>query len=290
MKRVMNLTTSDVLDFLAEYGEMAAPGRIVSTRLLRRQGTPDEALRSLTHDGTLVRIRPGWYRFGSSHPDALSAVAAGGVLTCLSALEYHGVWTPAHHEIHARTSQDLTLRGPRIRCCSPSRHLAAPVLAVDPPLLAVRAAAGCATQHEFVAILDSVIERHLADREDLASALAGAPGGAARQLREVAWAQSGSESIARLNIQDMGLKVRSQVWIDGVGRVDLLVGDRLVVEVDSWAFHASPDHYRADRTRDLALISQGYRVIRVTYEQVLYNWPSVRAAIEAVVACGGHVW
>jgi very-short-patch-repair endonuclease len=61
------------------------------------------------------------------------------------------------------------------------------------------------------------------------------------------------------------------VRIRGVGRVDLVIGDRLVIECDSREFHDKADSYAADRARDLELLRQGYREIRLTYAQVVYH-------------------
>lgn len=51
--------------------------------------------------------------------------------------------------------------------------------------------------------------------------------------------------------------------------VDLLWRDqRLVAEVDGYAFHADAVAFENDRRRDLVLVSQGMRVVRVTWRQL----------------------
>ncbi|MEK9501835.1 type IV toxin-antitoxin system AbiEi family antitoxin domain-containing protein [Gaopeijia maritima] len=44
--------------------------------------------------------------------------------------------------------------------------------------------------------------------------------------------------------------------------------ERVVVEVDGYAFHRSRDQFEADRRKDAWLTARGYRVIRVTWRQM----------------------
>ena len=101
--------------------------------------------------------------------------------------------------------------------------------------------------------------------------------------------QSGTETIARVGLRSRGIGVRSQVWIEGVGHVDLLVGDRLVVECDSAEFH---DGYRSpnDYLRTQELIRRGYIVLRLTYRDVVHDWPRAEALILEIVRARRHEW
>ena len=82
---------------------------------------------------------------------------------------------------------------------------------------------------------------------------------------------------------------RPQVQIAGVGRVDLVVGTKLVVELDGWEFHETREQFEEDRRRDARLTELGYRVLRITYRQLMRGWARVRAAVLACVARGDHV-
>lgn len=81
---------------------------------------------------------------------------------------------------------------------------------------------------------------------------------------------------------------RQQVDIPGVGRVDFLLGIRLVVEVDGAEFHTSRPSFEEDRRRDAVLSALGYRVLRFSYVQVERNWDQVAASILAALARGDH--
>jgi very-short-patch-repair endonuclease len=76
------------------------------------------------------------------------------------------------------------------------------------------------------------------------------------------------------------------VEIAGVGRVDFVIGDRLVVEVDSEQYHTDPAKYEGDRRRDAALSILGLRVLRFSYHQIMDEWSTVDRAVMAAVARG----
>ena len=268
----------------------AAPGGVVSARLLRRRGDPHEALDTLVAGGALQRVRRGWYRLPVADDDVVTAVAAGGVLTCVSALAFHGAWVPRGDIPHVRPARETMRLDAGVHQCSIARRLPAPVVAVDPVALSLRAASNCLSREYLVAAVDSALDSGLIRRQDVADALWWAPHRGHESLAETDWAQSGTESLLRRRLKGLRIGVRVQVAIDGVGRVDLLVGDRLVIEADSVAHHSGPDAYRSDRRRDLLLTTLGYLVLRVSWEQVIYEWPAVLQAIRRIVDAGEHRW
>jgi very-short-patch-repair endonuclease len=95
-----------------------------------------------------------------------------------------------------------------------------------------------------------------------------APGHGDRCLLRPREADDALESGMRVLLLDAGLgPVRSQVHVPRVGWVDLLVQERVVVEVDGYAVHR--DRFSEDRRRDAELARLGHVVLRFTYEQVL---------------------
>lgn len=84
------------------------------------------------------------------------------------------------------------------------------------------------------------------------------------------------------------MRIRTQVPIDGVGRVDLVVGTSLIIEVDGYEYHADPDQFEKDRLRDLQAWALGYYPIRLTYRQVVYQWKLVGPLIEEAIRRGLH--
>lgn len=86
----------------------------------------------------------------------------------------------------------------------------------------------------------------------------------------------------RVLLGDVGLRVEPQVRFRGIGRVDLLVEDWIVVETDGAEFHDAEVSTR-DRKRDAALVSLGCTVLRFRYAQVVFEPTTVVAAIVSAV-------
>ncbi|MFC7457383.1 endonuclease domain-containing protein [Brachybacterium sp. GCM10030267] len=103
-----------------------------------------------------------------------------------------------------------------------------------------------------------------------------------------AGSESGTETIVRRSLERRGIATRSQVRIPGVGRVDLLIGEKLIIECDSLAYHADPEKYRQDRERDLAAKRLGYTVVRLTYEQVINAWDDTLRSVLMMIRRHDH--
>ena len=277
-------------EVLSRAARSEAVGGVLSTRALTRAGATKRVIRDCVDDGSMRRLRRGWYSLANADPRVVRAVEAGGGLGCVSALSWYGVWTPpAGGEIHVRTSRGRA-RGELVRTCSTHLHECAPRAAVDPLEKAIQAMVWCLDLHSAVACLDSVMDLGLADRGDLHALF---PAGSVRPHRLIdccEWAQSGTESLVRMRLRALHLPVLTQVEVAGVGRVDLLVGDRLVIEVDSRAHHTSQSAYHEDRRRDRELLARGHVVMRLTWEQVMFSWSEVEQDILAVTRRHEHMW
>jgi very-short-patch-repair endonuclease len=74
--------------------------------------------------------------------------------------------------------------------------------------------------------------------------------------------------------------------LDGrlLGRVDFAwLEHRLVVETDGFAFHADRVRYRTDRRRTNALLLDGWRVLRFSWEDVVHSPETVVEAVRAAL-------
>lgn len=100
--------------------------------------------------------------------------------------------------------------------------------------------------------------------------------------------ESGGESLLLFDLRARGLTCAQQVKIAGVGRVDFVIGERLIIEVDGAEFHTSRDDFEEDRRRDAMASALGYRVLRFSYAQVERRDPVVMTAILAALARGDH--
>lgn len=273
----------------------AIPHGVARTATLVEAGLTRRELRRLVDRGHLTRLQRGWYALPDAHRDVRAAIEHGGRLSCLSALALHDVWSPPRPGVHIRLLEH-TVTGracvrpppPRIRQCRAwGPQALADLGPVDPIDVALTAAGRCTTAEYFVAILDSLL-RQGHRPADLVHMLRHCPVRVRRLVAHTDLADSGTESLVRFRLRAAGIRVRPQVRIHGVGRVDLLVGSRLVLEVDSRAHHSAHDAYVTDRDRDLALARLGYDRLRVTYEHVLHRWDEAFAAIMTIVRRGDH--
>ena len=58
---------------------------------------------------------------------------------------------------------------------------------------------------------------------------------------------------------------------------------RLIAEFDSWTFHSERSSFENDRRKDQRLVARGWRVIRITWRQLLDEPEAVIAAISAAL-------
>jgi very-short-patch-repair endonuclease len=100
----------------------------------------------------------------------------------------------------------------------------------------------------------------------------------------VAWADraaaSGIETFVRFLCLVMGLRVRTQPEVPGVGRGDLEVEGVLIIEADSREFHDAEVTTR-DRQRDAGYVRAGYIPLHFRYAQIVYE---PRAVAETILA------
>lgn len=271
----------------------AQNGGVVGRRHLAGLGVDPAELTGLVRTGTLIVIRRGWYAAATARPEVVTAVQAGATLTCLSALALvPGIWIPplprrdhvrwpAHRHTSLRTQQG----------CRAHVSLGTSLRAVDPVRVALQCAVNCVDEDYYVvAVLDSLLR--LPDPHTVAEVrevFDGAPRRIQRLLDDLdPAAQSGTESVTRHRLRSANIRVRSQVTIPGLGRVDLLVGDRLIIECDSDGFHNGAQR-REDARRDRRATIGRYHVLRIDYADVMLDWDTVFADITDMVRSRRHI-
>lgn len=261
---------------------------VYPTRQLHELGLSRSQLRTAARRGQLVRMRTGWWARPDADARVVAAVAAGGVLSCVSALRLHGVWVPAGDAVHIRLARGA--RRLSTRYCLPFGPNIPLSGAVDDVRTSVLCAVRCLDPEGAVVVLDSVLNLGHATVEDLREWLSTCPQKVKDLLARCDLAEAGTESMVRLRLRSLGIRVRPQAWITAHMRVDLLIGDRLIVECDSVEHHTSSAAYEADRRRDRELMAMGYRVIRLTYRQIHEEWPAIEQSLLTIIRAGQHRW
>lgn len=276
-------------------------GGLAATHELYSDGHSRSAIAGALSRRRLLRVRQGWYCLPSAHPHLLEAARDGGPATCVTARALHGAWTIATPILHIAVPTNSC----RLRTRTDNRERLAeapnPLVRVHwtesgiderlirSPLNCLADLVQCEPPEMVTAIADSVLHRNPLLFDGWLNLVAASP------LHQRSWlsridgvCESGTESLFWFRMSPLGLPLKRQVKIPGVGRVDFLVGSRLVVEVDSARYHTNPEDYERDRRRDALLSALGYRVLRFTYEQIVNRWPEVEAAVIASVLRGDH--
>lgn len=238
--------------------------------------------------GTLVKLGRFWYGDAQTPADIAASLARGAKLTCISALRHHGLWTPpfdGRHELdHRRTgapATDVVGHGTVRRWDDD-----APIIA---PALALAHAARCLPIRDVAVLFESAANTGVVSMWQVEDILAALPQRIRKRLGTIEHrSQSGTETIVRRCFQRLRVPVRAQVQIEHVGRVDLLVGENLVIECDSRAHHTSEWAYAEDRRRDLQLVLQGYVVVRLTWADVMLHREATEFLLRELVRAGRH--
>lgn len=286
-------------------GHMCTDTAAVTTyRMLRAHGWTRRAIDQALAGGDLFRLRRGVYATTGACEPVREAARHGGALSCTAAARHRGLWvldedtdTPhvwlhagAHvhphdgcrcitHWQHDRTDEDPP---------PPLRALDAFGVA-DVPQTLVHILR-CGGLEGFFVTFESALHNGLITRAGIAW-LRTQVDASARAAMELAQtdAESGLESLVRWRLRGSGLRIRSQVNIAAVGRVDFLIGDRLIIEVDGRLNHDEEGDRHKDRMRDANAAAWGYVTLRFDYAQVVHDWPLVLEAIRAQVEAGNHL-
>ena len=287
-----------MLDIPSEISRLGGAAKAIE---LLNAGATRSSIRRTLRAGLISRPRKGWYVLPTTPYAVRGAIRVGGRATCVTALREHSVWvTDIHQLVHVAvnrsTSQLRSVADPGVRQSTypdavvhwrdtPKPRMAAGSRLLEPALTALMDARDCLSPEDLFASAESVRRLGLASPDAWNRMLQRMPRAVRRVLATAGnKSDSGLESLAVFRLRRRGLRVRQQVQI-GMDRVDVVIGTRLVVELDGGAFH---NRY-ADYRRDARLTAAGYIVLRFDYDQVLYEWDTVVRAIDAVVSRGDDI-
>jgi very-short-patch-repair endonuclease len=273
----------------------AAHGGLVATHELHALGHDRADIARAVRLGLLRRVRQGWYASRDLAPLLVRATRVGGVATCASALAAAGVWVYPDIRLHVAVEPGACrLRSPKDSRERLGRDGVVVHWTLNPQSNrlvkdlseSLLDYAACASPELVAASANSLMREHPA-----------APISWSRlpeRVRRFAplvdgVCESGTEFVFWSRLARLRSRMRRQVWIAGVGRVDFLIGERLVIEVDGFEHHGDRERFEADRERDALAGAAGYRVHRYSHRQVFERWATVEAAVFAAVARGDHL-
>lgn len=246
-------------------------GGVAPTQVLLDRGIGKWELARAVDEGIIERIRRGVLAVPGAEADFVAAVNERARLTCISAARHYRLWNLADPgEIHLSRTRTVGLSCINHRSRSVPVHSRLPLVGLVDVLVHVLQ---CMPENISVPMVESALRRGETVASFIEARLPGRRNGRARAAlsRARGDADSAIEVVARLIFEDAGLSVHSQAAIAGVGRVDFLVEDFLVVEIDGAAFHSDRKALRTDRRRNNVTVRGGYTVLRFCYEDVMYE-------------------
>lgn len=274
--------------------DIAELGLFVKRAVLLSNGWSDRGLRRAVNDGTIVRVRKGWYSVPTAPRFAAEAFRIGGRLAGLSCLRSWGIWTPETRKIHVTVPDAARgLRRPH--------DMRAPFDRVDGYRYRVTWNDAAPNRHASFRWRTSVIDAlvHVLGNHDRVTSIVcldaalhsrreGGAGIIESDLDEIfaraphrvqPWrsqvdgrAGSGGETEFRLLALDAGIPFVPQPFVEGVGFLDGQIGPSVFVEVDGANWHDNPEAFAVDHERDILLACKNGRVLRFTYPLFRGKW------------------
>ncbi len=282
--------------------------RLLTIAQLRALGLSKDAVTTRCRRRSLTRIHTGVYLFGGPPllPGAreLAAVLTVGGSAYISHRAAAVMWglaavagtvevTVAGRNVRSRDGIAIH----RVAGLHPDDRATRHGIPLTGPARTLIDFAATATGYELEHAVGEARLQRLVDDGDLATALnrAGNRAGVAR-LRAVLAGEDESgytrleaERRMRQLIAKARLpRPRYNVIVDGWEADCLWPDQRLILEVDGYRFHGHRGAFERDRRKDMALVAAGYRVIRVTWKQLVNEPMVVAALVAAALAVSRH--
>lgn len=280
--RMLHPNAPDLIELVVELGG------VVRVERLKALGIGRRALDRALAFGQLVRIRRGWVAVPGADPVLVSAARAGVVVTCISQAARLGLWV---HETPEKFHVGVDPHSASAQTDRAHVHWSRPVIPRHPDALAdpienvLALVADCEPFERALATWESALNQGLVTLAGLAE-YPWKPAACEVFAQANPFADAGTETYLRSRLQWLGLRLVIQPWLAG-HRVDALIGDRLVLQVDGR--HHVGVQRSEDIRHDAELRLMGYHVIRISYQQLMHDWPMVQDLIMRAVAQSLHL-
>jgi very-short-patch-repair endonuclease len=274
---------------------------VVTGAQLQAIGLSHDAIRRRVARGHLRRVHRGVYVVGPLEAPLTAATAAllacgeGAVLSGRTAAGLWGLLARADGPIEVLARRAATRPGLEVRSTSSldardtTRRQGLPVTTPARTLLDVATrltAAQLDRAIEQAQVLHGVTERALAELLVRHRGHRGASRLRATLPRQREPDLTRSEAERRLLeiVRTAGLPApAANVRVEGIEVDALWRSQRLVVEVDGYAFHRTRQAFERDRRRDARLQAAGYRVLRLTWRRIVDEPLAVVAQLAALL-------
>jgi very-short-patch-repair endonuclease len=263
---------------------------VVAQWQLQRAGVPRHRIAYQLRKRWLESIYRGIYQVGPIAPPRhreMAAVLACGVGAVLSHQSAGGLWDliplpPATAPVTVSTTRDLRGRGSGLRLYSVASlredevtHLDA--LPLTTPTRTLLDLAGTLSTRELEQALARADRQRLLDLIQIEALLARHPRRRGNARLRALLAAPNAPALTRSEAEERFLALvrkaglrhpETNVAIRGFEVDALWRAERLVVEIDGFAFHSAPAAFERDRQRDGVLTAAGLRVLRITWSQL----------------------
>ncbi|MFJ5961355.1 DUF559 domain-containing protein [Pseudarthrobacter oxydans] len=250
---------------------------------LARLGVDDAALRRAVRGGVLQPDR-GLYALPTAPAGLIAVLRNRELLTCSSAAGHYNLWClPApglRHVYHRRQSAVGDEAVHHAGLLLPPASIRPVAALADVLIHALR----CLPLRESLVMVESAVTRGDMTVGFLRDRLEGRRNGKARAVLQ--WVDGGADSLletlARTYFRQAGIDVQTQVYLERVGYIDLLLDGWLVVELDG-RHHADWNQVKKDHRRNNESVLQGYTALRYYYSDVVYQPEAMVAQVLAVL-------
>lgn len=256
---------------------------VATTSTLMTAGFSRRMLTKAVRDGVVNRLHRGVYMSRASDPDVVAAFRADGLITCISAARFYGLWTlGGAGALHLSCSTGQARRGVvHHGACLHPVHSYLPIAGVADVLIhALR----CLPELEALVMVQSAVSVALLSKDFLESKLPGNRNGKVRETLDLVLPRADSllEVLAHTHFTRAGLRVQMHVDIPGVGEVDCLVNECLIVELDGGT-HLEGKQVKKDQYRNNAGMRRGLLSLHYYYVDVVHHPERMVAEVMAVL-------
>jgi very-short-patch-repair endonuclease len=279
---------------------------VVARWQLLRAGVPRHAVEHRLKRGRLRAVHRGVYRSGPVraplYREAAAVLACGdrAVLSHRTAAALWGLVPVQPPDEPVDVTGPRSLRGPRsgVRLhrthgLDPDEVARKDGLPVTTPGRTLLDLASCSQPRELERALALAERRRRVSREGLDELLARHPRRPGRNALREMLAATGGPALTRSEAESRFLALTrkgslprpaTNIMVEGIEVDFLWRARRLVVEIDGYTYHGDRHAFENDRRRDGILMAAGYRVVRLTWRQLVQEPEAVLVRVAQALA------